>query len=286
MSPALGLVLVAAVLHAVWNLAAKRCRGDSYLFVWCYMLASAVLCLPFGLALLATGSGHWSWRLLVGPLVSALLHIVYSLVLQAGYGRADLSVVYPVARGVGPLVTMVVAVAVLGERPGAVAVVGGLLVLAGITVVTTVRRQHGGHPLASGVAYGAATGAMIASYTLWDDHAVTGWGLAPVVYFAFAVTMQAALLTPAAVHRRRMLRAVITGHWREIITIAVLSPLAYILVLAAMRRLPVTIVAPARESSIVIGSLLAWMLFREAQPVRRIAGAVVVLGGITLIALG
>ncbi|GAA4202584.1 DMT family transporter [Actinocatenispora rupis] len=285
MPPALGMVLVAAVLHAVWNLAAKRSRGDSYLFVWCYMLVSAVLCLPIGLVLLATGSGHWSWRLVVGPLVSAVLHIVYSLVLQTGYERADLSVVYPVARGVGPLVTMVVAVVVLGERPGPTALAGGLLVLAGITVVTTVRRQRTGLPFTGGLAYGAATGAMIAAYTLWDDHSVTGWGLAPVVYFAFAVTMQAALLTPAAVRRRAALRAVVTGHWREIGTVAVLSPAAYILVLIAMRTMPVTIVAPARESSIVIGSLLAWLLFREAQPVRRLIGAVVVLGGITLVAL-
>ena len=75
------------------------------------------------------------------------------------------------------------------------------------------------------------------------------------------------------------------GHWREMATVAVLSPAAYILVLVAMQTLPVTIVAPARESSIVVGSLLAWWLFREAQPVRRLAGAVVVLGGITLLSL-
>jgi drug/metabolite transporter (DMT)-like permease len=279
------MVLAAAVLHAVWNLAAKRCHGDPYVFVWCYMLGSAVLCLPVGVALAAAAPAHWSWRLLAGPLVSAVLHIVYSLVLQAGYRRADLGVVYPVARGVGPLVTMVVAVAVLGERPGVAALAGGLLVLAGITVVTTVRRPRGGLPGANGVAYGIATGAMIASYTLWDDHAVTVWRLSPVVYFAFAVTVQAALLTPLALRRRHVVRPMVTGHWRELGTVAVLSPAAYVLVLVAMRTLPVTIVAPARESSIVIGSLLAWLLFREAQPVRRLTGAAVVLAGIALVAV-
>ncbi|HEY3505266.1 MAG TPA: DMT family transporter [Actinocatenispora sp.] len=283
----LGLVLAAAVLHAVWNLAAKRCQGDPYVFVWPYMLGSAVLCLPIGLVLLASAPGAWSWHLLVGPLLSAVLHIVYSLVLQAGYERADLGVVYPVARGVGPLITMVVAVAVLGERPGVPALAGGLLVLAGITVVTTVRRPRGGLPVSSGVAYGAATGVMIAAYTLWDDHAVTDWRLTPMVYFAFAVTMQAVLLTPLALRRRRrrVVRPMVTAHWREIGTIAVLSPAAYVLVLVAMQTVPVTIVAPARESSIIVGSLLAWLLFHEPRPVRRLAGAVVVLGGITLIAV-
>ncbi|MEV0842126.1 DMT family transporter [Actinocatenispora sera] len=285
MPPAIGLVLAAAVLHAVWNLAAKRYHGDGSVFVWSYMTLGAVLCLPLALLVLARDSGAWSWRLLIGPLVSALIHIVYSLVLQAGYKRAELTVVYPVARGVGPLLTVVVAVAVLGERPGLPALAGVALVLAGITVVTTLKRQHGGRPLASGLGYGAATGAMIAAYTLWDDHAVTRWDIAPIAYFGIAVTLQAALLTPAAVRRRDAIRPALTRYWREIATVAVLSPAAYLLVLVAMQRLPVTIVAPARESSIVVGSLLAWWLFKEAQPLRRVAGAAVVLTGITLIAL-
>jgi drug/metabolite transporter (DMT)-like permease len=285
MSPAIGLVLAAAVLHAIWNLAAKRYHGDGDVFVWCYMLGGALLCLPIGLVLAARDPASWSWRLLVGPLVSALIHIVYALVLQAGYKRAELTVVYPVARGVGPLLTVIIAVTVLGERPGLPALAGGALVLAGITVVTTLKRQHSSRPLAGGLGYGAATGAMIAAYTLWDDHAVTDWHLAPLVYFGFAVTMQAALLTPAALRHRDAIRPAIARHWREIATVAVLSPAAYILVLAAMQALPVTIVAPARESSIVVGSLLAWWLFKEAQPLRRLAGAVVVLTGITLIAL-
>ncbi|BCJ37033.1 membrane protein [Actinocatenispora thailandica] len=285
MSPAIGLVLAAAVLHAIWNLAAKRYHGDGNVFVWCYMLGGAVLCLPIGLVVAIRDPAGWSWRLLAGPLVSALIHIAYALVLQAGYRRAALTVVYPVARGVGPLLTMVVAVAVLGERPGLPALAGGALVLAGITVVTTLTRAPGGGPLANGLGYGAATGATIAAYTLWDDHAVTDWHTAPIVYFAFAVTLQAALLTPAALRRRDAIRPAITRHWREIAIVAVLSPAAYILVLVAMQRLPVTVVAPTRESSIVVGSLLAWWLFAEAQPLRRVAGAIVVLTGITLLAL-
>ena len=73
--------------------------------------------------------------------------------------------------------------------------------------------------------------------------------------------------------------------WREIAVVAVLSPLAYVLVLEAMRTAPVSLVAPARESSIVVGSLLAWWLFKEPDPLRRLLGAVIVLGGIALIAV-
>src|SRR5699024_5321337 len=106
---ALGLVIAAAVFHAVWNIAAKRHDGDdadAVVFVWCYVVTSAVLCVP--LALIELGASGWpvGWHLVVGPLVAAVLHIAYSLILQRGYSRAELGIVYPVARGVGPLLTM------------------------------------------------------------------------------------------------------------------------------------------------------------------------------------
>lgn len=282
---ALALVLTAAVLHALWNLAAKRASGDGYVFVWWYNTFSAVLWLPVGLVVLARAGWPWGWELLVGPAVSAIIHITYQLYLQTGYQRADLGVVYPVARGTGPLITVVFALAVLGERPGWVAVAGAVVVIAGIVVVATGGARSLRHRASTGIAWGTATGAGIAAYTLWDDHAVTAWALAPVVYFSFGCTLQALAMTPGALRRGRAapVGGVLRRRWKEIGVVAVLSPLAYILVLEAMRSTPVALVAPARESSIVVGSLLAWWLFRESGPVRRVLGAVVVLVGIGLI---
>jgi drug/metabolite transporter (DMT)-like permease len=319
----LALVLTAAVCHAIWNIAAKRVTGDGYLFVFWYNVFSAVLWLPIGLVLLARAGWPHSWALLVGPLVSAVIHVVYQLTLQTGYDRADLSVVYPVARGVGPLLSMVVAIAVLGERPGLGAALGGLVVITGIVVVATGpsrrRRPQGpGHAsdlrstppdgdglpaspsglrhllsrlapgTRAGLAWGTATGAAIACYTLWDDHAMAVWGLLPVTYFSFSCTWQVAMMSPRVIrHVRRATGSspltVLRGAWKEVAVVAVLSPLAYILVLQAMRTVPVSLVAPARETSIVIGALLGWWLFKEPNPVRRVLGAVIVLGGITLI---
>ena len=84
---------------------------------------------------------------------------------------------------------------------------------------------------------------------------------------------------------RQSLRPAARAHWREILLVAVLSPLAYVLVLEAMRTAPVSLVAPVRESSIVVGSLLAWWMLGEPDPRRRILGALIVLAGIALIAL-
>ncbi|WP_147916365.1 DMT family transporter [Ruania zhangjianzhongii] len=283
---ALTLVLCAALFHALWNSAAKGASGDSYVFVWVNSVGSAVLCLPLALVQLAQAGWPWSWELLVAAVGSALLHIVYSLVLQTGYQRAELGVVYPVARGVGPLLTMLVALLVLGERPGVAAVLGGVVVLAGILVVTTGNSVARRDRLVRGLVYGSATGVAIAGYTLWDNHAVVAWELAPLTYFAFTITIQSLLLTPGALLRRRHWQGTVRANWHRSAVVAVLSPLAYILVLIAMQTTPVSVVAPVRESSIVIGSLLAWWLYQEPNPVRRLIGAVVVLAGIALIAAG
>lgn len=281
---ALGLVLSAAVFHAIWNSAAKGARGNGYVFVWAYVTGSALLCLPLALTQWLAGGAQHDWRLLVGPLVAGVLHNIYGLVLQTGYGRAELGVVYPVARGVGPLVTMLVALLVLGEAPGTLGVIGASIVLAGIVVVATGSGLGRRNRLVTGLIYGAVTGLAIASYTLWDSHAVTDWSLAPLTYFALSVTVQALLLTPGALRRRQQWGAALRPNLGKIVLVAVLSPAAYILVLIAMQSTPVAIVAPVRESSIVIGSLLAWWLYREPNPARRMVGAVVVLAGIALIA--
>ncbi|MGP5707302.1 EamA family transporter [Brachybacterium alimentarium] len=215
-----------------------------------------------------------------------MLHIAYQLTLQTGYARADLGVVYPVARGVGPVLSMVVAILVLGERPGWAAALGALVVVGGIVVVATGRSAAGRHGLRAGVAWGAATGLAIAAYTLWDSYSVATLELPPVLYFVTSCLWQVVLMTPTLLRRHRAsLPPVLRLHWREIVLVAVLSPLAYILVLEAMRTAPVSLVAPARESSIVVGSLLAWWLFKEPDPLRRMLGAAIVLAGIVLIAV-
>ena len=281
----IAIVLVAAAAHAVWNTVSKYKRGDTILFVWAYTCAAALLCVPIGIAPVITGTQPVSWQLAAGSAVSAVLHVVYSLTLQTGYDRFDLGVVYPVARGTGPVLTMLSAILLLGERPTGIAVLGAVVVVAGIVVVAGNPFRSGQrHPL-QGVLWGAATGATIAAYTLWDSSSVTSLHLAPVTYFTGTFLLQSLILTPRALRRRDQIQTAIRTNAAPILTVAVFSPLAYILVLTAMRTAPVALVAPLRESSIVIGSLLVWRLFHEAHLARRIIGAAIVLAGIAAISL-
>lgn len=279
------MILAAAVAHAVWNLASKYKRGNTLLFVWAYSCASTLLWIPIGIGLMVQGQEVIDWRLVVAAAVSAALHIAYSLTLQAGYDRADLGVVYPIARGTGPVLTMLVAILLLGERPGFVALFGALLVVSGVLVVAgNPFRRGGGNPL-QGMLWGGATGATIASYTVWDSYAVTSLHLAPVSYYAGTLLLQSLILTPGALRQRLQIPSALRVNAVPILIVAIFSPLAYILVLNAMLTAPLALVAPLRESSIIIGSLSAYILFREGHLARRMVGALVVLIGIAAISL-
>jgi drug/metabolite transporter (DMT)-like permease len=282
---ALALVLTAALLHATWNLAAKGVTGDRVAFIWLYVVTTVICWGPVAVVWVVVRDDSPDWRWLLGAAVTAVLHVGYQLVLQRGYAEGDLNLIYPLARGSGPLLTFVVAVTLLGQRPGAVAAAGVLAVVAGVLLIALGRSHHG---VRAGVAWGLLTGATIASYTLWDNFSVNQLDVPPLPYFVLGTVLQVPWL--AVLLARRRDPEPLGDVWRAargpILTVGVLSPLAYILVLRAMQLAPVALVAPARETSIVVGALFGWLVLKEPRPVRRLAGAAVVLVGIALIASG
>src|SRR6185437_9616312 len=118
-----------------------------------------------------------------------LLHLAYFVLLQRGYAEGDMSVVYPLARGTGPLLSVLFAVVLLGERPGAVALAGALAVVAGVFVIGGLGSSSGSGGRRAGVGYGLVTGITITAYTLWDAHAVTTLTVPPLVQLAGSVTV-------------------------------------------------------------------------------------------------
>ncbi|WP_329044288.1 DMT family transporter [Amycolatopsis sp. NBC_01488] len=281
---ALSFVLIAAVVHAAWNLAAKRISSGGAQFVWLYYTASAVVLLPVTVVLLVVEPERPQWSWLVAAVVTSVLHIGYGIVLQRGYRVGDLSVVYPVARGTGPLLSVLAAVLVLGERPGPLGLLGAFLVIAGVLVISTGRRTGDPRAVKAGVLYGLLTGAVIAGYTLWDAHSVTGLGVPPVVYFGLGSVLQSVLLVPGALAGRAEVTRIWREQRREVLVVGLLSPVAYILVLFALTMAPVSLVAPARELSIVLGGLAGWLVLGERDAARRLTGSVIVLSGIAAIA--
>ena len=288
MTPAvLVLVLTAAVLHAAWNLLAKRAQAaDTVAFVWLTTALSTVIYLPvvavwFAVVPLRQPLTALDFAFMAG---TAVIHAAYLLLLQRGYRAGDLSLVYPLARGTGPLLASVAAVLFLGERPGLAGALGIAAIVGGIFVAAGAR-LHVARARAS-VAYGLATGATIAAYTLWDKHAVSALAIAPLVYEVGHFCVQTVLTAPLVLHgaRRAQLRPTWRAYRAELFGIALLSPLGYILVLTALVVAPVSLVAPAREVSIVFGALLGARLFGEGDARRRVAGSALILAGIAALA--
>jgi len=274
-------------MHAAWNALAKRARpASTSAFVWLCTAASAALWVPLVavyvvLARPARGLDAVVLAFIVG---TAVLHSLYFLALQRGYRDGDLSLVYPLARGTGPLLSSIAAVVWLGERPGVLGALGIAAILGGIFLATgaTLRVPH----VRTSVVYGVATGATIAAYTLWDKHVVAALAFSPILYEVSRSVVQCAVMAPLVAGRER--RAAVMATWsacrREIAGIAVLSPIAYVLVLFALAQAPVSLVAPAREISIVFGALLGARLFGEGDAVRRGAAAALMFGGIVALA--
>ena len=178
---ALLLVVTAVLIHAVWNLATKKANG-SLPFIWLVSVSAAAIYLPFVAGqLIQTGMPQGA-ALYIFASVSAVLHLLYFAVLQRGYRKADLSLVYPLARGTGPLLSASGAILLLGERPGGAAICGIMLIILGILMMTGFKpRFTGDAKLKAGAFYGVGTGFFIAAYTLWDKVAVADYRISALI---------------------------------------------------------------------------------------------------------
>jgi drug/metabolite transporter (DMT)-like permease len=285
--PSLALVLLAAVLHAVWNLAAKR-AGGGLPFVFVTGLVINTLYLPVLVVYVVWMRPSLSLDAIGVVAVSAALKTAYSLSLQRGYRTGDFSLIYPLARGTGPLLSVLFAILLLGERPHPLGLVGALLIVAGIFFLTGGTRlwQADRAHLRTGIRYGLLTGVFIASYTLWDRQGVAVHAIPPVLFDAGTAFAMTVFLAPFAVKRWTEVRAEWRTHRPEIFTMAILSPIGYVLILTALTFTPVSYVAPARETSILIGTFLGAKLFKETQGARRLGAATCIVAGIILLALG
>ncbi len=278
------LIVAAAFIHASWNFLAKRAGGGAA-FVWLFGAVSALLYTPLAVALILLQGPHLGPIELTFIFGSAAIHAVYFLMLQRGYRVGDLSLVYPLARGTGPLLSVLAAIAFFAERPSRLALIGTVLIIAGVFALATGgtnwRRAIISNQRAVG--YGLLTGSLIACYTLWDKHAVSALLIPPLVLDWGSNFGRTLLVSPYALRHWHEVRAQWKSHRFEAIAVGILCPLSYILVLTALVFTPVSYVAPAREISIVFGVLMgAHLLAEEGLRLRLTAAGAMVVGVIGL----
>ena len=285
---ALGLVILSALCHATWNLLLKR-AGNPEVFAWALLISSSVMLLPLGVVLFAFNPiatpGYWF------VLASAALQCFYFVMLGRAYSRGDLGLVYPIARGIGPMLVPVLAVVLLGEHVALPAVIGIALVVVGIYVVSWWGRFR--HILArpwallrdAGVRYAILTGLTITCYTLVDKRGVEH--VQPFLYMYLLTIGSATGLAPYILRSYGL--ATVRGEWGRnawaIIAAGLLFFVAYGLVLTAFNLSQVSYVAPAREAGIVFGVLLGMFVLKEQSGRGRLLGAALVVAGLALIAV-
>jgi drug/metabolite transporter (DMT)-like permease len=284
---ALTLVLFAAFIHASWNFLLKKSGGGTGLITVASVLSLAVYA-PIVLAATWLSAYRFNPAHAALMLGSGVIHTAYFLLLDRAYrSGGDLSIVYPLARSTGPLLTIGVAIGLLGERPSPAALGGAVLIGASALLLT-------GNPFAwhksearHAVGFALLTGCMIATYTLWDKVSVATWLIPPLLYDWGANAFRICVLLPLT---RRRAPGTMALAWRErrktVVALALLMPLSYILVLTAMVFTPVSLVAPAREVSILFAALMGAHFLREGDIARRAIAAAGMVLGIAGLALG
>jgi drug/metabolite transporter (DMT)-like permease len=264
---ALALTLGAAALHALWNLLLAR-ESDTE-------AATAVAVASLVVVLVVPAALTWRVEDAAVPFIvgSAALELAYVGLLAAAYRRFELSLVYPVARGLAPVLALVLTVLVTLSAPSAGELAGVLAVAAGVLLVRGGLRGSIG-----GLGVGAVIAAAIAVYTVVDRYGIHHANAAP--YLMLVMAGPAILYTlgigPARVRRALSPTTVVVG---------AASAGAYLLVLLALRLASAPAVAAVRETSVVIATGLAALVLRERVGPARLAGAALVAGGVALLAL-
>ena len=285
---ALGLILLSAAVHAGWNLLLKRSTNKE-VFVWWLLVGGAIMLAPLGALLLyrypPPPPGWWL------ALASAAMHVLYFTLLGRGYARGDLSLVYPIARSIGPMLVPILAVLTLGERMALPAILGVAAIVLGIALVSwwgrwrELLRQPAALLRDGGIRYAVLTGLTITIYTLVDKRGVAH--VQPFL-FVYLLTAGAAIGMLPYILRQHGL-AELRREWQAnawpILAAGLLVFIAYGLVLTAFALSRVSYAAPAREVGIVVGVLLGVFLLKEPFGAGRLIGSAFILLGLTLIAL-
>jgi drug/metabolite transporter (DMT)-like permease len=289
---ALALVVLAGLIHASWNIAAKKAGGDARFAFFTSVVLMGVWA-PVGLWAAWGVLPDWGWTEWSVVALSGVLHVLYYIVLLRGYRKADLTVVYPLARGSGPLLSSMVAILLLGEQISALGLFGILGVVGGVFLIAggpgLLRAAHDPaqrQRVHKGMAYGLLTGAFIASYTVVDGYAVKVLLMSPILIDYLGNFVRLALLAPTVLRDRPAARLLWRRQWKYALLVGAISPVSYVLVLYAMQVAPLSHVAPAREVSMLFAALIGGHLLGEGDRVQRAFGAALIALGVMALALG
>jgi drug/metabolite transporter (DMT)-like permease len=270
------LVLGAALLHATWN-AVLRSGGDRLWSITVMSMVSAAAAAPFALLLARPAMASWPY---IG--LSAALQIGYCLFLVRAYRDGELAQVYPIARGVSPLLVTLGAAVVAGERLAPADLAGIALVSGGIVSLAFGRTRPGLHSTLAAL----ATGGFIAAYTLTDGVGARASGNAPAYAAWLFVTQGAPMPLVYMAIRGRLTISPRDPETHKAVLGGVLSMAAYGVVVWALTMGPMGQVSALRETSVLFAAVIGAVFLKERLTVGRLVAAAMIAAGAYLLSVG
>ncbi len=285
---ALGIVLVAAFLHAGWNYLSKKSKRK-IVFIWWFLLIAAILYFPMFLYFWPrTNISNTGWIYIA---VTGVLHALYFWFMGGAYERGDLSLVYPLSRGSGPLFVPFLAVFLIHEKLSLLGAIGIALIIFGIYVLhlQSFSRQSFFVPFkalgSSASLWALCTGGTIAAYSLVDKVGVSL--VYPPVYIYLMLFITFILLSPYVLTKER---AKLKEEWHinkgAILAAGFLVLFTYMMVLFAFRMSKVSYVVAVREVSIIFSALYGIIWLGEKHAKQKLIGSTFIFLGVILIGLG
>lgn len=278
---AFALVLLAAALHTGWNLLVKR-SDQKEVFTWWALLCGTIAFLPVLILGGPIPRSIWPYAA-----ASAVVEVLYYLVLGRAYDRGDFSLVYPIARGAAPALLTVWALFFLGERPGPLGCAGLAVLIAGLALVAggSCFLRRGFRAAGAGIAEALGVALCISIYSAIDAAAVRR--MPPAAYTVLVLGLTAVFLTPVVLARHG--RGRLVAEWRArrgaIVGVGIMTMLAYVFVLQAYARARVSYAGALRELSIVMAAIAGWAFLNEEFGAARLVGSTLAFAGVLLIAL-
>lgn len=268
------IVLFAALLHASWNALVKS-GSDGLIRLGMINMTAATCCIPLLFWVELPQAAAWPYLL-----TSVVLHQIYLGCLLQAYRVGDLSLVYPIARGIAPLLVAVVAYLLAAEQLNALGIVAVILICTAILSLAFERRQT---TQITAVYYALATGATIAAYTVCDGMGArrTDDVLGYIVWLFFL--MGPPLFLFALWQRRQTLLTTLRQNWLVGTGGGVISIISYGLVIWAMSIAPITYVSALRETSVLVAAFIGTRLLNEGSTGRRLLAATIVVMGVALL---
>jgi drug/metabolite transporter (DMT)-like permease len=266
------LVLFAGLLHATWNALLKASQGDPLLdtaLITAGTWVVATLLLPF-LPLPAPGA----WPFMA---TSAVIHFGYYVSLAGAYKHGDLGYAYPLMRGIAPLLVTVSGLAFLGELPTPAMATGIVLICGGIVSIALLRAERASRPA---LAWALGNAVIIAGYTVVDGAGVrqSGNALSYVMWLLFVESIP--FVGAVIWWRRERVAGYARRNWKRGLIGGCCSAGSYGIVLWAMTKAPVGVIAALRETSVLFAAVIGSVMLKESFGARRAIGAVLVVLGI------